>query len=106
MDDAQYERLINLILEMKSDQAETKAIVSRNTVILAEHIRRTEAAEANIEILKADAKENIEVIRAELEPMKDHMKAVGVMLKLALGSIGVAGTIATIVEVIRNLHSI
>lgn len=94
MDENQYGRLYNTVENIRKEQGEIKEIVIKNTASLDEHIRRTTVAEKRLELIEAD-----------LEPVKDHVKAVGLIVKLAAGALGVVGTIAGIVEVIRNLQS-
>ncbi len=94
MDESQYQRLLDFVLGIKEDQDAIKEIAIRNTVILEEHMRRTEMSE-----------KRLEVIESELEPVKDHVKAMGVIVKILAGVIGVAASLTAIVEVIRNLQS-
>jgi tRNA splicing ligase len=95
MDDKQFDRLINFVMDIKKDQDEIKEIVIKNTVVLDEHIRRTELAESRLEI-----------IEQELEPIRDHVKGVALVLKISAGLVATAGTLAGLVEVIRNLQSV
>lgn len=95
MDDKQYDRLLEFLIDVKRDQDEIKSIVIHNTVVLNEHMRRTEASE-----------KRLEVVETALEPVTYHVKTMATMVKVGIGILGAAGTVAAIVEVIRNLHSI
>jgi hypothetical protein len=94
MDDKQYDRLITFILDMKKEQEEIKGILIKNTVVLDEHIRRTEASEARLE-----------VIEVAMEPLNDHVKAMGLIGKICVGTFAALGTAAGVFEVIRNFLS-
>jgi len=73
----------------KLDQSitEIKITLARNTVALEDHIRRTELAEQNIDLIRKEREEESAALRAELEPIKDHVKGVNLILKL-IGTVG------------------
>jgi len=68
--------------KLEESITEIKMTLVRNTVTLEEHMRRTAAAEKNIEI----AQERITVVQEKLEhdmePIRDHVKTVNLIMRL------------------------
>jgi hypothetical protein len=93
MDTPENNLIINLILDIKKDvselktsQVETKEIAVKNTIVLEEHMRRTNIAE-----------ENIELIRQEMKPIKEHVQSVTAVTHFMAGLLKVLGVLATLV---------
>lgn len=75
-------KLDSAMERLSGTQADINATLERNTVILDEHMRRTEAAEKALELLKQ-----------EIEPVKTHVTAIKLLIKIG----GVTGTIVGVV---------
>lgn len=93
------DRLFHMILDMKKDQAEIKEATIKNTATLEEHVRRTEASEARLEIQE----EKLDRFIDRMEPFEDHVKFVNMSLKVLVGVITLTGIIVGIVAAIRAL---
>lgn len=76
------DQILEQVIELKVDMAETKVTLGRNTESLSEHMRRTSLLEEKLELDFAKVDE-------ELKPIKSHVSLVNaVFLTLcALGSI-------------------
>jgi hypothetical protein len=78
--------LLELVLDLKKDIGIIKEETLANTVILDEHIKRTELAEKRIEVLES----------------RDQM--MNGFIKISAGLLGIVASLATIIEVIRLFH--
>ncbi len=92
MDNNQYNKLLDLILTVRDEQAHIKEelirsslVLKQNTIVLEEHTRRSTASEERIEALE------------------DNKNRIDGFVKISLGLLGIAGTVFGIVEIIRNL---
>lgn len=93
MDAPEKNLIVDLILDIKKDvsdlkqsQIETKEIAVKNTVVLEEHMRRTDIAEKRIELLQE-----------EIKPIKDHVTSVNTIAKFLLAALKVLGVIVSLV---------
>lgn len=68
--------------------------LAKQSVQLEEHIRRTELAEMNINLLKDQISSNKEETKNDLKPIQTHVVQVHMVLKL----IGVVASVASIVK--------
>lgn len=93
MNDAQYDRLLDLILGLKDDVAELKAAQAANTVTLEEHARRSTASE--------NRHDQIDDRMLTIENKDQRLNG---FWKISLGVLGVVGSIATIVAAIHSLR--
>lgn len=75
--------LLELVLDLKRDQAEMKEMTIENKVTLEEHARRSTASEDRLERLEK----------------RDQMLTG--FVKISLGLLGVAGTVFAILEALR-----
>lgn len=71
------ERLYELLDKISDDISELKVTTAKQEENIKEHIRRTELAE-----------ENLQMLRQEIEPLKQHVIAINGVLK-AIGIISV-----------------
>ena len=65
------ERLYELLDKIGEDISELKITAAKQEENIKEHIRRTELAE-----------ENLEIIRKEIQPLKEHVIAINGVLKI------------------------
>lgn len=100
MSNTEFERLYQLVLDMKKDQDEIKEISIENSVILDEHMRRTATAEKRIEHIEDQI---IPAIKAEIAPIKDHVQLVNGITKFLLAAATLGGTIFGIIEITQKL---
>ena len=78
-----------------ADIGEIKVTMATNTVVLEEHIRRTEIAELNINSIKE-----------ELAPIKTHVilvQSLGSIIYTAVKVIGVLATVLSVIHVFKIL---
>ena len=101
MDDSQFNRLLDLILEVKEELQETNTQLYKNTVmlvdntvILNEHARRSTASELRIQSLEEEKR---------LKLIEVAYKAK--MFRFIMVILGGIGTLAGIIEVIRNFRN-
>lgn len=80
------------ISEIKADIAAMKVIQSVNTDSLKEHMRRTELAE-----------ESIELVRKDMEPIKNHVLLVNYTLMLIGAVFTAIVTLYSIYEIVTQL---
>lgn len=92
MDDARYDRLLDLVFDLKSDISEIKEDIAVNTVSLAEHMKRTEMNEARLE-LNEDRLERLE--------KRDLM--LNGFFKISLG---VLAAVSTIIGIVAAIHAL
>lgn len=65
------ERLFEILDKISEDISELKIITAKQEENLKEHIRRTELAE-----------ENLQLLRQEMQPLKEHVVAINGVLKV------------------------
>lgn len=65
------ERIYELLDKISEDISELKVTSAKQEENIKEHIRRTELAE-----------ENLEIIRKEIQPLKEHVIAINGVLKI------------------------
>jgi len=73
-----FTKIIEKLDTQSTDISEIRVDVAKNTISLDEHMRRTDIAD-----------ENIQIIRSELKPLQKHVDAVNTILKL-VGFLAVA----------------
>jgi hypothetical protein len=93
MEDSKYERLLDLILEIKDDVSELRVEAASNTVVLEEHAKRSTASENRHELLE---------LRMEALEIKEHR--LNGFWKISLGILGVVGTLSAITAAIHSLR--
>ena len=87
-----FTKIIEKLDTQSTDISEIRVDVAKNTISLEEHIRRTDIAD-----------ENIQIIRSELKPLQKHVDAVNTILKLVGFLAVVSGAILGISQVIGLL---
>ena len=81
------ERIYDLLNKISEDISELKITSAKQEENIKEHIRRTELAE-----------ENIQLIREEIKPLKEHVVAINGTLKI-IGILSIVfGCITAIIE--------
>lgn len=86
----QCERVISEQSQMAKDIGEIKVILARQEESLRHHIRRTELAEENIELLRAQVANAVEKLEKDFEPVKKHVYIMDAGAKLIGGlSVGI-----------------
>ena len=65
------ERIYEVLDKISDDLSELKVTVAKQEENIKEHIRRTEIAE-----------ENLDLIRTEMQPLKEHVIAINGVLKI------------------------
>lgn len=89
------ERLYELLDKISDDISELKVTTAKQEENIKEHIRRTELAE-----------ENLQMLRQEIEPLKQHVVAINGVLK-AIGIISVIiGSGAGFFQIIQKVLEI
>ena len=89
------ERLYELLDKISDDISELKVTTAKQEENIKEHIRRTELAE-----------ENLQMLRQEIEPLKQHVIAINGVLK-AIGIISVIiGSGAGFFQIIQKVLEI
>lgn len=83
-----FDNLNNRLDEVQSVLADIRVDLARNTRSLEEHMRRTEALESAVD-----------VIRAEARPVQTHVAVVGALGKV----LAAGGTVVAIVEGVLQL---
>lgn len=85
--------IVDLIMDIKKDvsdlkqsHAEIKAIAIKNSVVLDEHMRRTDIAEKRIESLQE-----------EIKPIKEHVQSVNTISHFLVGVLKVLGIVVSLV---------
>lgn len=76
-------KIIELLENVKDEQAEIKVILTRNTVSLEDHIRRTEILEKTV------------------VPLQERKNQVDGVIKLVIGLSVVVGIVATIMSIFK-----
>lgn len=86
------ERLYGILDKISEDVSELKITSAKQEENLKEHIRRTELAE-----------ENLQILRQEIEPLKQHVATINGILKI-IGIISVIiGSIAGFFEISQSI---
>jgi hypothetical protein len=93
MDDQKYERIIDILFDLKDDISTIQQEVTENTLTLEEHQRRSIALEQLVAIEKQ---------RVDALVKKENM--LNGFYKISLGILGMAGTVTAIVVAIHNLR--
>jgi hypothetical protein len=87
------DRLFSLVLDLKKDQDAIKEQTIKNTTILEEHMRRTEASENRLSLQETRI--------ARLETQEKVMNS---LWKIAVALAGFTGTVLGIIVAIRELQ--
>lgn len=105
MDKPDVRLLADLILDvkkdvgdMKKDLADTKQMSYANSIVLDEHMRRSEAAEARLDVQE----EKLDKFVESMEPVKEHVKSVHLLTGLAGKTLKVLGILATIFGAVKG----
>lgn len=94
---ADLDTVLSLLIDIKKDQESIREQTIRNTVVLEEHMRRTEIGEARMNVQE----EKLEAFMEKMVPIEDHAKLVNAIVKIALGLITAAAAIAAIIHALR-----
>lgn len=85
MDKPEVQLLADLILdvkkdvsELKRDMSDTKDMAQANSISLNEHMRRSEASENRLDLQE----DKLDHFIKEMEPVKEHVKAVSLLTSL------------------------
>lgn len=83
-------------------------VLGKNTTLLEEHMRRTEAVENTLEVIRSEARRDVEDVEdkleAELGPIKTHIGALRLVAKIAAGIVGLVGAGAAIVKILEYIN--
>ena len=82
------ERLYEKVEQVAQDQSEMKVTLAGQAVQLENHVKRTQLAE-----------ENIEILRKDLKPVESHVNMVNGALKF----IGILASLAAIVKIVIEI---
>ena len=88
------ERIYEVLDKISDDVSELKVTSAKQEENLKEHIRRTELAE-----------ENLEILRTEIQPLKEHVIVINGILKIVGAVSVIVGSIAGMIrifEIITN----
>lgn len=104
MADSQFDRLFDMMRDLKQDQDEIKVQTIKNSVVLEEHMKRSEASEARLSIQEDKFDTFVEKMGKDLEPLKDHVKLEKGLVRAVMALLGFASTIVGIVYALSVLH--
>lgn len=90
---AYFDRLFDLILDLKKDQDIIKEQTIKNTSILDEHMRRTEASEARLLVQEE-----------RLKKLETRSSVMDLIWKIGIAIASLVGTILGIIVAIRELQ--
>lgn len=106
MDKPEVQLLADLILdvkkdvsEMKKDLSDTKQMSYANSIVLDEHMRRSEAAEARLDVQE----EKLDKFIEQMIPVQDHVKTVSLLTSAVMKILKVLGAIATLVGTVLGI---
>lgn len=106
MDQPENALLTQLLLDVKQDVsvikrdlAETKELTKENSVVLAEHARRSVASENRLDLQE----EKMEKFISDMGPVQDHVEMVSTLTKAGWTAIKVLAAIASLVATILGL---
>ena len=106
MESPDAQLLANLILDVKKDVSEikkdlsdTKEMSYANSIVLDEHMRRSEAAEARLDVQE----EKLDKFITDMEPVKEHVKSVHLLTSVAGKFVKVLSVITTLVGAVVGL---
>lgn len=104
MEKHESQLLAELILDVKKDVSEMRREVSDvkelsedNSVVLKEHMRRTEASEARLDVQENKFDEFVK----SMEPVQEHVKTVHLITKFGKGFLKTVGILGTIAELVK-----
>lgn len=111
MDKPEVQLLADLILDVKKDVwdikkdlSDTKQMSYSNSIVLDEHMRRSEAAEARLDVQE----EKLDKFIDQMEPVREHVKTVGIITKILAKIIKwisiIASMVGAVLGVIRLLR--
>jgi hypothetical protein len=92
IDDKRYDRILDILFDLKEDISEIKEETVKNTVTLEEHQRRSLASEARHELQEK-----------KLDKFASEIRVASLMLKVGLTLLSVTATVIGILAAIRNL---
>jgi hypothetical protein len=87
------------VSDLKREVSEVKAMAQDNSVILAEHMRRTEASEGRLDVQEKKFDEFVD----SMEPVKEHVKTIHLLTKIAVNILKVMGLLASVAGVVKGL---
>lgn len=90
---AYFDRLFDLILDLKKDQDIIKEQTIKNTSILDEHMRRTEASEARLQVQEE-----------RLKKLETRSSVMDLIWKIGIAVASLVGTVLGIIVAIRELQ--
>lgn len=99
----EFQLLMKMMLEMADKQDRIHEISIRNSVVLEEHARRSTASEERLEVQERKLEASLSNLDERFNPIEDHIKFVGWVLKGGVSLITLAGIIVGIVEFLRTL---
>lgn len=83
-------------------------VLGKNTTLLEEHMRRTEAVESTLEVIRSEARRDVEDVEdkleAELGPIKTHIGALRLVAKIVAGVVGLVGAGAAVVKILEYIN--
>lgn len=86
------------VSEMKKELSDVKSMSQANSVVLAEHMRRTEASEARLDVQEKKFDEFVE----SMEPVKDHVRTVHLLTRVGMNVLKVLGILVSMVGVVKG----
>ena len=87
------------VSEIKKDLADTKDMSFANSIVLDEHMRRSEAAEARLDVQE----EKLDKFIESMEPVKEHVKTVHLLTTLVGKAARILAFLASIAGTILGL---
>lgn len=106
MDKPDVQLLTELILDVKKDVSEikkdltdTKEMAYSNSIVLDEHMRRSEAAEARLDVQE----EKLDKFIKQMEPVQDHVKTVSLLTSAGIKVLKILGILASLIATVLGL---
>jgi len=98
--------LVDLVLEIKKDLGDIQKDVTdikietvKNTASLDQHMLRSDLSEARLEVQE----EKLENFIVSMEPVKDHVKTVNTLTKIAVGILKIVGLVASAIGAVMAI---
>lgn len=105
---AELNRLNEGQQEMAKTLFQNTLVLEKNTTLLEEHMRRTEAVERTLEEIRAENKRELKVVEDKLEsevsPIKTHIGALRLIAKIGAGLVALVGAGAALIKILEYIN--
>lgn len=87
------------VSEMRKDISEIRSVTKDNSSVLIEHMRRTEASEARLDVQE----EKFEDFARSMDPVKEHVKTLHLLTDIGMKVLKVLGVLVSVFEAVKGL---